>query len=295
MAKKTKNIRNSVIIPGGCRERYLPISHISQQILRNNGVIYSGISDLIPGYCIERVRNSPHMLIFTQAGKGIFSTKDQEWDLTPGTLHITPDMGHAVSFKIKSPSWRILWFYIHHSSRWTSLNDQGIRLVKTELIDRIEMAMETMLAETSWRSIDKDVASATPSREVELYSELLLHYIDRSVGITDHGELGPKNDLEQLWKKVEQDLGSPWSVDKMADIINVSASTLQRLTKKHYLTTPWAMLNRIRINQAKVLLFNKQYSIKVIAARLGYADEFVFSTAFKQHAGLSPRAYQRIG
>lgn len=52
-------------------------------------------------------------------------------------------------------------------------------------------------------------------------------------------------------------------------------------------------LNRVRVEQAKLLLQNPQLTIAEIAMTVGYQDEKYFSRVFKKQEGRSPREYRR--
>jgi AraC family transcriptional regulator of arabinose operon len=46
------------------------------------------------------------------------------------------------------------------------------------------------------------------------------------------------------------------------------------------------------MDQAKMLLTNTSYPLKIIADKLDYSDEFVFSNAFKRKFGISPKDFR---
>ena len=57
---------------------------------------------------------------------------------------------------------------------------------------------------------------------------------------------------------------------------------------------PLEYITKLRINQAKVLLYqNPLLSIKEIALACGFSDSLYFSTCFKKHIGISPREYRK--
>lgn len=47
------------------------------------------------------------------------------------------------------------------------------------------------------------------------------------------------------------------------------------------------------ISQAKHLLSQTELSVKVIAEKLGFPEQFTFCKYFKTHAGESPTAFRR--
>ncbi|XID91648.1 helix-turn-helix transcriptional regulator [Paenibacillaceae bacterium WGS1546] len=79
----------------------------------------------------------------------------------------------------------------------------------------------------------------------------------------------------------------------LADIAGVSADYYSKAFKKRMNKSPMAYLNEIRIEQAKRLLAQSGESLRAIAQRVGYSDEFYFSRKFKAETGCSPKAYVR--
>jgi AraC-like DNA-binding protein len=74
--------------------------------------------------------------------------------------------------------------------------------------------------------------------------------------------------------------------------LGVSPATLQRLVRRYFDSTPQQMVVEIRMSQARRLLQQSDYPLKVIAREVGYSDAFVFSSAFKRFHGNSPSAFR---
>ena len=51
-------------------------------------------------------------------------------------------------------------------------------------------------------------------------------------------------------------------------------------------------INMVTINQAKNLLCQSNMLVKQVADELGFPEQFTFRKFFKQHTGLSPRAFR---
>jgi AraC-like DNA-binding protein len=54
------------------------------------------------------------------------------------------------------------------------------------------------------------------------------------------------------------------------------------------------MVFRLRMLRAEEVLRNTNYALKSIAPNIGYANAFAFSSAFKRHAGTSPKQYRAL-
>ena len=87
---------------------------------------------------------------------------------------------------------------------------------------------------------------------------------------------------------LERDFTSNHEARHYAAELGVTTGTLSRtLTKLTGRTTKQLILDRVLLEAARLLRFS-DLSIKEIAARLGYGDQFAFSKAFKRQRGEAP-------
>ncbi|WP_194165292.1 helix-turn-helix domain-containing protein [Deinococcus terrestris] len=84
-------------------------------------------------------------------------------------------------------------------------------------------------------------------------------------------------------------------VGQYAQALNLSPRTLSRVTHSALGKPAKEVIQDRRVLEARRLLGFTTLSVKEIAARLGYADPFHFSRAFKGATGLSPQAYREDG
>ncbi len=83
-------------------------------------------------------------------------------------------------------------------------------------------------------------------------------------------------------------------MEELCDYIGKSESRCIQIFKSAYGITPYAYLLNEKINLAKQMLKNTNMSVKQIAYRLKFADEYYFSNVFKSKTGLSPLRYRKI-
>lgn len=86
----------------------------------------------------------------------------------------------------------------------------------------------------------------------------------------------------------------PWTVAGLARIAGMSRTTFSRRFGDLVGDSPIAHLTRWRMDLAKALLRERTpgRTLGEIAVRVGYADEFAFSTAFHRVVGLPPSNYR---
>ncbi len=78
----------------------------------------------------------------------------------------------------------------------------------------------------------------------------------------------------------------------LAKIENLSYSRYFTKFKQHTGKSPNEYIIDLRLQLAKSLLENTIMSIEQISERVGYTDQYFFSRLFKNHVGISPRAYR---
>jgi len=287
MAKKFNNILKTSNIPKNCRERFLNLDAPESSALNSYGIHYSGISFLREGYQMGNpVPSESHMLIFTMGGEGYLITRENEYTLKQNSLISVP-AGNACMFGVKDDDWSILWFYMRPVSHWKVLAGRGVRLSAANLTRQMENSMESYLAEFGSPGIPAGNAAS-------LLAKLICVYLDRALDISEISvDMQMRNSMENIWKLVRDAPEEKWELNDLSARLNMSVSTFQRLVKKYYFTSAWQKVIEIRMEQAKIMVLNTDYPLKVIAGKLGYADEFVFSNAFRRYYGTFPRIYRK--
>jgi AraC-like DNA-binding protein len=82
------------------------------------------------------------------------------------------------------------------------------------------------------------------------------------------------------------------NLNRIADQVPTSASRLSRILNKQVGISFRQLLKQIRIEEAKRMLASHKYSVKEVAARVGFNDSHYFSRSFKEMTGLNATEYQ---
>jgi AraC-like DNA-binding protein len=310
MRKPINNIRNRITLPQGCHERFLPLEHPSASSLAEIGVCLGGLSRLSPGYEIGYAQPPSHMIVGTVSGAGWFHSGRASWQLKPNTLLLAPP-GEPFAFGSRG-EWEIVWFYLRDLPRWAALKRRGPARFHSPLAIRLHGALGGLLHETGWAgapSATRDAignvnrpgrrsargcsaAGLASLRAGRLWSQLVQHYLEQAFAGDTTPEDESRQRLDTLWQTVHEHPAKPWRIEEMCAHLHVAPATLQRLVRRGEGFSPRQMIIRIRIETAERLLVQTRYPIQIIAQQVGYADQFSFSTAFKQKTGLSPREFR---
>ncbi|MBU52775.1 MAG: hypothetical protein CL920_29135 [Deltaproteobacteria bacterium] len=94
--------------------------------------------------------------------------------------------------------------------------------------------------------------------------------------------------LEHITYKTE-------SLDQMVAESGYSKHHFIRVFKKATGMTPWSYVLHLKVDKAKELLLEKQYSVKQIACEVGMQNPLYFSRLFRKLTGVSPRQFRKDG
>lgn len=98
--------------------------------------------------------------------------------------------------------------------------------------------------------------------------------------------------LKQAVAVVEANISDPrMSVEKMAEEMNMSRTSLHRKIKSITGFPPSELIRSIRLRKAARLIASRADTATQIAHAVGFEDYSHFSKAFKKHFGLSPSGY----
>ncbi len=91
---------------------------------------------------------------------------------------------------------------------------------------------------------------------------------------------------------MKEHLAEPLNVSALCSIAGVSALHLYEFFKQETGHTPINFLIHLRMQRARQLLGNGEFSVKDVAARVGYQDPLYFSRLFKRVNGVAPSAFR---
>ena len=98
--------------------------------------------------------------------------------------------------------------------------------------------------------------------------------------------------LNILKDAIEQHFKTLHSPGEYADLLNISAKVLNRVSKTHFNKTLSGLIADRITTEAKRELYLTAKPIKLIAYELGFNDEFYFSRFFKSNVAVSPQTFR---
>ncbi|MBR9827853.1 MAG: GlxA family transcriptional regulator [Oceanospirillales bacterium] len=95
--------------------------------------------------------------------------------------------------------------------------------------------------------------------------------------------------LVEAVQLIEANIEEPLSTDDLAHHVGISRRHLERLFKRHLNTMPSKYYLEIRLEKARQLLRRSDKPILQVGLDCGFASASYFSTAYRNHYGLTPR------
>ena len=96
-----------------------------------------------------------------------------------------------------------------------------------------------------------------------------------------------------LKKALDNSVERRMSLDRYCREADCSCATMIRRFRKHFGTSPYDYLMQKRIEEARLMLRHSAFSVKEIASRLKFSDQYYFSNYFKRKTGISPQYYRK--
>ena len=81
-------------------------------------------------------------------------------------------------------------------------------------------------------------------------------------------------------------------ISYLAEKCKMSETYFRRIFEDKYGISPKKYIIQLKMNHAKKLLLNSEYSVEEVCVRCGYSDVSLFSREFKKIAGVSPSGFK---
>ena len=261
--------------------------------LAQERVWLAGYSCLRSHYRIERRLADVHCFLLTLSGEGAVLIGDHLERLKIGEWALIPE-GEPLCYQLPEPQlpdrsssapgggWDLVWLLLHKDSPWDAFASHS-RLGCTSQQASLLHTLENLYAEQE-RHQDPLLSA--------LLVEQLGFYLRRLLQKGEGQSRGERLAL-RLELILKESLAECWDIGRMADVLHLSQRQLYRLCQQHFALAPMALLQRLRLQRAALLLASRGEPVKQLAQLCGFKNEYHFSTAFKRQHGLAPSHYRQ--
>jgi AraC-like DNA-binding protein len=269
--------QDEVYLSEHCEERFLSSNDIPE--FAGQEIFMAGLANLEDGYHVERQGVDVHTLLFTLEGGGILVTEDFVAAIEPYSLVVLPaNSSYRFELNPQYNHWRMAWFLPKNTDRWGVLNETGQKVLPYHSCEHMWALLTLLYQEIGGRSS---------------YRKLLVSEVCRILTGFESQTSGTQVQFQALFNLIESQLHLPWTVKEMAKRTFISEEQFARISKQIYGQSPRSRLIKLRMDKACDLLRNNDWSITMIAERLGYKDPFNFTHRFTKEIGESPSRYRK--
>jgi AraC-like DNA-binding protein len=262
-----------------CHERFLTQENVS--LLSSLDVALCGVSSLAGRYQVARKSPEYHTVLFTNEGRGQLHTENGTQTIEANTLTLLP-AGQPFRFWVDSKLWKTAWFCLDNNQLWEHLSHRPASVNTCEHTQAIYHLLCHLYYENQYKMQQSSIA-------------LIQLYLNQMMGKdtpTQAEQTVPLRRLSTLFDDIQQQLHVPWTVDSMSAKVYYSPPHLYRLCQQNFGQSPMQRLIFLRMERAKHLLTDTDWSLVQIANTVGYQDVSNFSTRFKKSVGLAPSRYR---
>jgi len=245
-----------------------------------------------PPYRVLRERGSASwLLIYTVGGEGRFVYRGGEVRSQLGEIALLrPRTLHGYGVAPGAETWELLWAHFQIRPHWEPFLEWPLRGPGLSLLALGETApfvderlRDIVRLDWSGRYLDR-------MRGVALLEDTLI--LCRQT----FGPVGAERDarIEMALRFLHERLEEPIGVADVAREVGLSASRFAHLFQQETGMSPRAFIESRRLDRARELLLYSPLTVRAIAARVGFENEFYFSARFKKYAGHSPREFREL-
>lgn len=133
----------------------------------------------------------------------------------------------------------------------------------------------------------------TPAFQVRLGAlvlQLLAHI--HAIETSSRTAVGDSELVHKARRIMQENLDAGIEVEAIARQVGVGYTHLLEIFRQYTGLTPYQYFLQLRMHRAKALLHNTRLSVKEIAARMNFENQYYFARLFKKKTGMSPTQWR---
>jgi AraC-like DNA-binding protein len=229
-------------------------------------------------------------LVYVTEGRGVFSIKDRTYTVNPGSmLLILPGIRHRYK-----PVYEIGWH-----EYWVGFKgDFFLNMIRQDFLSHGHLFFDLGLRDNiilTFNTIFDEVRSQRPLYQLKacagilsLLTEMLIHERRKE----------QPNYYQKIVEKakclMESNVYGTINLSNISQEIGISTSRLNEIFKTYTSMTPYQFYIHIKIHKAESLLEQEHVSVKEVAYKLGFEDQYYFSRLFKNKTGIAPSVWKKF-
>ncbi|MBO7327260.1 MAG: helix-turn-helix domain-containing protein [Lentisphaeria bacterium] len=245
----------------------------------------AGITHPNPHYRMDRWANPCSYYIFEMVtnGHGVLETIDTTYYLEAGDAYLIPQGTKCSYHSDKKDPYEKIWFNVSGELITALCSLYNLNTITVFRQIKLEEEFAQALKEVA-----RNHKNAYCSLAVALHSIINKFHIFQNQKVLNNNysrdAILLKDYLDMTWmRKLSQ--------QKLCQLINKSPAQMQRIFKAAWGVSPGQYVQEIRLKTSIQYLSNTNFTIRRIAERVGFSNEYYFANWFKEKTGFAPKSY----
>jgi AraC-like DNA-binding protein len=281
---------------------YLPFSEEDEKL--GMLCINAGMNNIAPGVVYPPHKNRhpapfrsvtegrtlpTFQIVYITEGEGTFWTDGRDYRVIPGSaMLILPGVRHRYK-PFPETGWREYWVGF--------MGDYFDRMLREGILSRervfFNVGLQNYLV-SQFNLIFGEIRAQQSLYQLKACAGILALIAEI---LTREQRAGQPNYYQKIVEKakyvMEKNLENALSLPDISGELGISGSRFAEIFKTATAMTPYQYYLQIKIRRAEELLEKEDLSIKELALRLGFDDQYYFSRLFKRKTGIAPSRWKR--
>lgn len=241
--------------------------------LARYGILAAARTSHFSGYYQSRTGADFHLAMYTVDGGARLSSESEKFSLAKNSFALIP-AGCPYELGSRPSGWKVVWFHI----------SGGVPLPPRA---RVYASGNCARLRGIFGLYEDEIYSSAPSAQVlEPLAEAIFSLLRSDMSAA----AGRARDAAEDSKifEVKNSLSRNWTAAGASKFFGLPPKRLDALFKRRFFATFSKTLLAWRMDEARRILSAPGATLSETAAKVGYADAFCFSKAFKRHFGRPP-------
>lgn len=241
--------------------------------LARYGILAAARTSHFSGYYQSRTGADFHLAMYTVDGGARLSSESENFSLAKNSFALIP-AGCPYELGSRPSGWKVVWFHI----------SGGVPLPPSA---RVYASGNCARLRGIFGLYEDEIYSSAPSAQVlEPLAEAIFSLLRSDMSAAAGRARDAAEDSKIL--EVKNSLSRNWTAAGASKFFGLPPKRLDALFKRRFFATFSKTLLAWRMDEARRILSAPGATLSETAAKVGYADAFCFSKAFKRHFGRPP-------
>lgn len=229
-----------------------------------------------------------YQIVYITKGEGVFETLGRHYDVKAGSIiMVFPGIRHFYK-PVYETGWMEYWVGFK-GAHFEMLRERGFLNPQQPFM---EIGLQNGVLEL-YNEIIEEVRNQKPLYQIVASSKILALIAEINACARRRAQAGHAAQVVEaakclMMEKIYGDL----DINSIATAVGISTSKLNEIFKTYTSMTPYQYYIHIKIHAAKSLLEQGDLSVKEVAYRLGFDDQYHFSRLFKKKTGIAPSQWR---